>query len=134
MESQVQRPIPACYWVLPGKFLAGEYPGSESQSTARERIRAFVDAGVTYFVDLTEEDSFLEPYAEILADEARRRGTQVVHRRTPIVDLTVPSTGQMTEILNAIDLALETVRSSMCTAGAESGAQRHPVARRERAL
>ena len=60
-------PIPECYWVVPGLLLAGEYPFSFVEEEGRARLRAFLDAGIRLFVDLTEEresgrSDFLEPY------------------------------------------------------------------------
>ena len=43
-----QTPIPDSYWVIPGKFLAGEYPGALDLDTAQMRLRRFVAAGVTF--------------------------------------------------------------------------------------
>ena len=48
------RPLPATYWVVPGRLLVGEHPGSQSRADAMERLRRFLVAGVTCFVDLTE--------------------------------------------------------------------------------
>jgi hypothetical protein len=42
------------YWVVPGKFLAGEYPGDKDLVKAREKINRFLEVGVRHFVDLTE--------------------------------------------------------------------------------
>ena len=48
------RPLPATYWVVPGRFLVGEHPGSQSRAEAMDRLRRFPDFGVTCFVELTE--------------------------------------------------------------------------------
>ena len=32
------RPLPASYWVLPGRLLVGEYPGSRSRAEAMDRL------------------------------------------------------------------------------------------------
>jgi hypothetical protein len=42
------------YWVVPHKFLAGEYPGDKDPVKAREKINRFLEVGVRHFVDLTE--------------------------------------------------------------------------------
>ena len=93
------RPDPNTYWVLPGRFLAGEYPGAGDPTAARTKVAAFVRAGVTTFIDLTE-DRELFPYNRLLP-------TGVEYRRLPIRDLGVPHTHlHMSDILNAIDDAL----------------------------
>ncbi len=54
-------PLANSYWVLPGKLLAGEYPGAPSPATTRERLARLIEAGVGCFIDLTEEGE-LQPY------------------------------------------------------------------------
>ena len=46
--------MPATYWLVPGRLLVGEHPGSQSRAEAMDRLRRFLQAGVTCFVDLTE--------------------------------------------------------------------------------
>ena len=99
MNAEHPRPDPNTYWVLPGRFLAGEYPGAADHKAARARIAAFARAGVNAFIDLTENRE-LAPYAPLLP-----AGTEYL--RLPIRDLGVPHTrGHMSDILNAIDDAL----------------------------
>jgi hypothetical protein len=88
-------------------LLAGEYPGARTKDEARRKLRSFLDAGVDFFLDLTEEDEGLEPYAPLLQEEAIARERKVVHRRLPITDLDVPSTERMSEIQQTISAALE---------------------------
>ena len=57
------RPIEHCYWVVPGKVLAGEYP--RDLTAAVSKLARLTDAGVTAFIDLTE-DGELKPYAHLL--------------------------------------------------------------------
>ena len=71
---------------------------------ALEKLGKFLDAGVTCFVDLTEEHE-LEPYAGILEDEATRRGLRVRYQRLPIPDMGTPSVDRMRHILEVIDEA-----------------------------
>ncbi|QQS48539.1 MAG: dual specificity protein phosphatase family protein [Acidobacteriota bacterium] len=100
-------PIPDSYWIENGKILAGEYPGAESEDEARKKLRAFLEAGISYFIDLTEEHEPLEPYAGILHSEAGKAGREVVHRRMPIRDVGVPSVEFMDEIQSVISEAIE---------------------------
>lgn len=46
-------PLPNCYWVLPGRLLAGEYPGGGTAELTRERLSRLTKAGIDFFVDLT---------------------------------------------------------------------------------
>jgi len=101
-----RRPIPGCYWVEPGRLLAGEYAGTRGQPDLRRKLGRFLDAGFTFFLDLTQEGE-LEPYADTLYEEAAARGlTMVEHRRMPIPDLGVPAPQHMREILSTLHRAL----------------------------
>ena len=100
-------PIDDSYWLVPGRLLAGEYPGARTKDEARQKLRSFLDAGVTFFLDLTEEGEGLEPYESILLEEAGSLDRTVVHRRLPIPDLDAPSAEMMLEIQQAISGALE---------------------------
>jgi len=98
------RPNGNTYWVVPLKFLAGEYPGDEDPVKARKKIKQFLAAGIRHFIDLTEPDDKMVPYAAILSEEARNSGITTTHQRFPIVDNSVPSDSEhLAEILFAID-------------------------------
>ena len=104
--DQTARPMGNSYWVRKGQLLAGEYPGAKDGEDARRRVRAMLDGGVTFFLDLTEKHE-LEPYDVVLAEEAGRRGIAAVHTRHPIRDAGVPRRREvMTGILDAIDEAI----------------------------
>ena len=101
-----KRPHGNTYWVEPGRLLAGEYPGAPYGDAAVIKLREYLDAGVDYFVDLTEQGE-LEPYEDILHAEAAARGKKVEYRRFPIRDGSTPkSPAQMCEILDVIATAL----------------------------
>ena len=105
--DSTDRPLPNSYWVVPGRFAAGEYPGAKNPEEAAARLQTLLTAGIDHFVDLTEPADRLEPYAAIALEEARRLGANIAHERHPITDLSVPrSPDEMTGILDAIDGAL----------------------------
>lgn len=105
-------PMANSYWVIPGRFAAGEYPGAASPRVATARLRTLLGAGIDHFIDLTTERDWLEPYAEIAVQEGRRLGMKVVHERRPIVDMRVPrSPGDAANVLDAIDAALDDGRN-----------------------
>jgi hypothetical protein len=87
--ATLERPIPDAYWITPGRLLAGPYPGSRREGMVRQKAPRFLVAGVTLFLDLTEEGE-MPPYAHWL-DEAAR------HLRMPIPDVGVPTLGQMVQ-------------------------------------
>ncbi len=100
-----QPPIPDAYWVVPGRLLAGEYPGAKMDAEARRKLRLFLGAGVNFFLDLTEEAE-LAPYAPALREEAAARHLAVEHCRMPIPDLGTPQPAEVTRILDTIDAAI----------------------------
>ncbi len=84
----METPITGSYWVEPGRLLAGAY--------ARDPA-ALVAAGVTLFVDLTEEGELL-PY---LVDATAR------HERVPVPDFSAPPVPTMRRVLDLIRAELE---------------------------
>ena len=99
-------PIPECYWVIPGRLLAGEYPGVPfAPERTRRRIDAFLEAGIDTFIDLTG-DGEIQPYAPILREQAAAYDRAVAHKRFPIDDFGVPSVDGMKATLDAIDESL----------------------------
>lgn len=95
------QPIEYCYWVIPGKLLAGEYPRTPDEASSREKLARLTDAGVSAFIDLTEfdgrlADRHLEPYAHLLSGQS--------HERFPIRDMSVPASADLTKAaLDVID-------------------------------
>jgi len=103
MATDDSPPIPNSYWVQPGRLLAGEYPGSMSRADAMERVRKLLAAGVTSFIDLTEEGE-LPDYSPLLPDLTEQR---VRYRRLSVLDHSVPdSPAHMARILDLIDSEL----------------------------
>ena len=109
--SGIDRPSNNAYWVVSGRFAAGEYPGAKDHRDAADKLRALMGAGIDHFVDLTEPHE-LAPYAGIAVEEATRLGLWVEHKRYPIRDVQVPrARHEMAAILDAIDAALEEGRT-----------------------
>lgn len=103
--DEVPRPVADCYWVVPGRLLAGAYPGSHTPQRAAERVRRFIDAGVTCFIDLTAAGETVD-YAALLPAQGPG-GRAIEHRRETIVDHGVPSDrATMRRILATVDEAL----------------------------
>ena len=100
-----ERPLPETYWVDPGRLLVGEYPGSASRAAAMDRVRRFMVAGITCFVDLTEPGE-LPPY-EPLLPVVSPGGRTVAYRREPIPDHGVPASREaMRQVIATVDDAL----------------------------
>lgn len=99
------RPIPETYWLWPGRLLVGEHPGSPSRAEAMDRLRRFLSAGVTCFIDLTEPRE--SPSYEGLLPFATPEGRRVEYLREPIPDHGVPDGREtMVRILALLDDAL----------------------------
>jgi hypothetical protein len=96
----MDRPLPNTYWVIPGRLLAGEYPlGAADDADARARLARLDEAGIDYFIDLTEEYE-LPGYRHLLPARS-------THVRSAIIDTWVPDTAaQMQKILSDIRAAL----------------------------
>ena len=106
MHSINTRPHGNSYWIDPGRLIAGEYPGRPSCADGRARVARHIDAGISFFLDLTE-DWELAPYTEHLPATHPGSGLPVVHKRMPIADFDVPkNAAEMTAILDCIDGAL----------------------------
>ncbi len=131
MSIAPPRPTPFSYWVVPHRFLAGEYPGSlitlspkrtvrtifdsvlaflvhgpRGLKGNRRKLRSLIQAGATLFLDLTEEGE-LPPYEGLLREEAQSLGAKVEYQRVPVKDRTTATSRQMTEALDSIDRALD---------------------------
>jgi ADP-ribosylglycohydrolase len=105
-------PLPNSYWVIPGRLLAGEYPGGGSPEATRERLGRLRALGIDAFFDLTQPGE-LAPYEGALPNGA-------LYQRKPIRDHGLPSNRQaMAEILDALAAALRAGRTAYlhCRAG-----------------
>ena len=106
------RPMANSYWVVPGRFAAGEYPGDWSPAEAGRRLRTLLRAGIDHFIDLTRPADGLEPYELIAQEQAHAEGVEVRREHHPITDMSVPRhAGEMTAILDAIDGAIDAGRT-----------------------
>ena len=91
------RPYEHCYWLLPGRVLAGEHPGARGGvELMAQRLRTLQAAGVGCFIDLTTPHDPLPAYAPL-------SGQRLAF---PIGDFGVPSVATMRAALDAIASAL----------------------------
>ena len=86
--------------------MAGEYPGERFEFEARTRLNNLLDAGLTFFLDLTEQTSRLTPYETWLKEEGLKRNLEVGYRRMEIIDADIPTDDLMQDILAQIRLSL----------------------------
>lgn len=109
MEHAVPGPVQG-YWVMPGRFLAGEYPAHHGTAEAAERLDALLAAGIDTFVDLTQPDE-LKSYLPLLERRASLRGVRIHCRRFPIMDLGLPIRSDMQATLDYIDASVAAGRN-----------------------
>ena len=105
-------PLANSYWVVPGKLLAGEYPGGASPEATRARLKLLTAAGIDAFVDLTQPGEVPSYEAELPAG--------VLYFRKPLPDHGLPEApSRMTGILESLRRALDSSRSVYlhCRAG-----------------
>ena len=103
-NNDLPNPIEMCYWMVPGRFLAGEYPRNLDTPSSIEKLARLTAAGVSAFIDLTEDQEPLKPYAYLLNGPS--------HERFGIRDRHAPATDELTKhALDAIDRHLEAGRT-----------------------
>ena len=100
-----KRPIENCYWVTPNQLLAGEYPLDIREDSSQGKTDALIKAGITSFIDLTEENEGLLPYDQLLNTSP---SAAITYQRFPVRDFSVPRSHEFAaEILDAIDSCIK---------------------------
>jgi len=90
------KPLAESYWVIPGRLLAGKYPGGKNLQELERRLGPLLDAGFNGFLDLTEAGE-LPGYDDYLPES-------VDYVRKAVSDHGVPrDAAYMAEILAALD-------------------------------
>lgn len=92
---------PYTYWVLPGRFLAGEYPGHSNPEKAEARIKIWLNFGINHFIDLTEPGELVSYHHLVPGSD------DCTVKHFPVPDVSIPSKSRMIEILDDIDAAIE---------------------------
>jgi len=109
--TQRTYPIPfdSAYWVIPGRLLAGAYPGSQDPGEAGLKLTRLLECGITRVINLMEEgerghygEPFV-PYKDALNLMAGKLGIAISISRRAIRDVSVPSVDTMKMILDEID-------------------------------
>lgn len=106
-------PFPRSYWVVPGKLLAGFYPGAKDSKEATAKLTALINAGIRHIINLMEPDERdftghrFVLYDEVMESIAAKMGISVTFDQVPIKDLSIPTDSHMTRILNQIDLCIK---------------------------
>ena len=107
----MKKPFPRSYWVVPGRFLAGHYPGDRCKDEMERRMQGLLNCGIRCIVNLMEPDErdydglLFADYAPVLK---RLAGGEppVECCNMPIRDFDAPSPEFMVRILDRIDAFL----------------------------
>ncbi len=105
-------PLTGAYWVLPGRLLAGPYPGAPTWGETRARLEALLRAGVGGVLRLTQAHearyqmrAHVAYEMELLALARARRRPLAIHR-FPLLRGLAPERRALAAILDGLDLAL----------------------------
>ena len=111
--SRLKTPFPRSYWVIPGILLAGEFPGSENQEDAKNKILSLIGCGIRAVINLMEPDETdhsgrsFKDYEPITTQIGRERSTPITCISFPISDQNVPTAATMRKILDAIITSID---------------------------
>ena len=109
VEPSLTTPFGESYWVVPGKLLAGFYPGDLMPEGTRKKLTSLMSVGIRHVVNLVPKDEtnlygqVFIPYMDVLEETARLQGLQVTVARLPIQVYEVPTVQEMSVILDGID-------------------------------
>ncbi len=101
-------PFPGCYWVVPGKFLAGRCPLGKDRSETIRNLESLIACGIRHVINLMDEQEIdrqgkpFPDYDAELALVAGKLGCTVGHRRIPIRE-PIPSRETAGNILDEIE-------------------------------
>ena len=113
MTEILKVPFYRSYWVVPGKFLAGCYPGSKDPIVERRNIKKLVQAGIGHVISLLEPEEYdpyhapFPPYVDHMESLAKKMGVSVTFDQISIKDFSIPTERQMIRILNQIEICIK---------------------------
>lgn len=98
------RPHDNCYWIIPGKLMAGEYPIAIREEDGLRKLATILAAGISHFIDLTHARDPLDPYTDLLQAVTEPDVPLPGHDRFAITDMGIPDSVELTNaILDRID-------------------------------
>jgi len=109
----VAAPFPHAYWVIPGKFMAGGYPGGDAPETTIHNLQALYNAGIRHIVNLVRSEEFacglkrLCRYEDQLSAMVSSNGFSLAMDQMPVKDTWIPTRPEMGKILDRIDDCLD---------------------------
>lgn len=117
VSVSVKTPFARSYWVTPGRFLAGYYPGDRQKDMMVLKLRGLLECGIRCVINLMEPDEQDHdglPFVdyELVLQRMTNGGPSVTCHRMPVRDLGIPSRDFMVQILDRIDGALREDRGA----------------------
>ena len=100
------------YWVVPGKLLAGGYPGSEDPMEEKGNLKGLIQVGIRHVISLMEPQEYnrpddpFPPYVDHMESIAETMKISVTFDQISIKDFSVPTERQMVRVLNQIDMCI----------------------------
>ena len=113
MTEILKVPFNRSYWIVPGKLLAGGYPGSEDPMEEERNLKGLIEAGIRHVISLMEPreydrpDDPFAPYVDHMESIAKNMKISVTFDQISIKDFSVPTERQMVRILNQIDMCIK---------------------------
>ena len=113
MTENLKVPFNRSYWVVPGKLLAGCYPGSEDPIEEERKLDGLIQAGIRHVISLMEPQEYnrpddpYPPYVDRMESFAQKLKISVTFDQISIKDFSVPTERQMVRILNQIDMCIK---------------------------
>jgi hypothetical protein len=111
-SEKLSVPYSRSYWIIPGKLLAGCYPGSANKEEANLKLSSLIEHGIRHVINLMEPHEFdwsgkpFESYEGQMASIAESMGLTATFERMPIKDTWIPSRIEMCQILDHIDQSI----------------------------
>ncbi|MDF1594056.1 MAG: dual specificity protein phosphatase family protein [Desulfobacterales bacterium] len=111
-EQKHSVPFKRSYWVVPGKLLAGCYPGAVDPKQAHQKLKRLLEHGIRRVISLMEPTEInwngkaFESYEDRMKSIADDMGVEVFFDRMPIKDTWIPSRKEMCQILDRIDQSI----------------------------
>ena len=113
MAEILKVPFNRSYWVIPGKLLAGGYPGSEDPIEEESNLKGLIQAGIRHVISLLEPQEYnspqdpFPPYVDHMESIAQNLKISVTFDEISIKDFSTPTERQMIRILNQIDICVK---------------------------
>jgi len=110
--SNNELPFYPAYWVIPGKLMAGCYPGVADENRSELRLQGLIENGIDHIVDLMEAREMEWrgkaewAYADRLISLGKSLGRDVYVEQVETQDGWIPSKKRMKKTLDYIDRAI----------------------------